>query len=1034
MNIYSSKNRIFRAVKVCVALSGLFWVFRLATSPFLEIERKDVTNIGETKVVVHEWRQDAAKWFPENSWVVSAENHFRDNGRYLFCNNFDLNQADSQINAKPIAMLWQTEDNDIPIRIVADSAALKSSEKLFSGDTGVGTIAAAKLSGNVVIRGPDNLWIKGHSFQFDKESMKLWSSSRIEFRWNTHKGKASSGIEIQLNAGGPEDKIDVTSIRKIQLLGTVIVDYSDPPERRGEEGIELKIRAPFGFVYEVMFKTATFLGQKGLPHSQPLSPPDSVMVYRKTPSGAFDRLICPELEVKFGDNIDIETGKLLDDKPKPMLIQAWGRAVKLESPENELQLIANRIRYFLDKRRLEIETASMSGRDDMLRIKQKDSYLELPPTVSGDPAQISVLHSGDNTIQRVEFIVPPSQQKTGSRPGRITSKVPPRKSKGATNSKMMSLAAEWGESLLIQLAPDGASHIVKLDGGARVSADNMGFGLNAKTIAMKILGTPESEKVTADPNNTDQGSAIKTVSVSSPVKPDTGPKLDLSNLTPDILTAVGDVLLESTQGTGRLRDRLTVEFEQVETPAVDVKSPNKTKKASSNPASSLNRKPKPGDAVSFDADSLKARIHIDPNQEMSFHDVWLTGDVEIERQSLKATEAFTAFGNQLYAMNGLMDQREIQLFGDPARVVSQTGELEGTRIDLKEVGSVESAGSGSIRFISDKGLDGKKLSTPMPIDIYWSNKMEYRKNSAHFAGNIRVSMVDENSQAMEVTCAGLTVHFSEDSGKDSKGDTTGFSAFSTGDAKSKKKAKVESIEFNSKVVVTIDQVTEGISSGRHTATFADLVVNLQSGDFDAIGPGFIESVSPDKEGNLQGAPPATARANSPAQTTQTAFVYMQVEFIGELTGNLHRKEAELTQNVVAIVTPARNVDEEFDLQIVSTDDLPERAGILRAEMLSISSVEQPGLKADSDSLSFSMIARNNARLESRSITARADEIVYDHSKQQFIMKADGEGRVTVNHRSGPRGKFNRFNGKRCEYYRRTNELKGDRINGFEVTE
>ena len=107
---------------------------------------------------------------------------------------------------------------------------------------------------------------------------------------------------------------------------------------------------------------------------------------------------------------------------------------------------------------------------------------------------------------------------------------------------------------------------------------------------------------------------------------------------------------------------------------------------------------------------------------------------------------------------------------------------------------------------------------------------------------------------------------------------------------------------------------------------------------------------------------------------------------------------------------------------------------MRAEVLNVSSIEKPGQDPKDDTVSFSMIARNNARLESRDITARADEIVYDHDKQQFIMKADGEGRVSVSHRSGPRGKYNRFNGKRCEYYLRTHELKGDRIGGFEYTE
>lgn len=1034
MSIYSPKRRFILAVRACVALCGLFWVFRLATSPFLEVERKDVTNIGETKVVVQEWRQDAAKWFPENSWVVGAHNHFRDHGRYVFCNEFDLNQVDSQIEASPIAMLWQTDEDSIPIRMVADSAALKSSEKLLSGNTSIGSITAARLSGNVVIRGPNNLWIKGHSFQFDQESMKLWSGSPIDFRWESHKGKATSGIEIQLIANGAQEKLDVTNISNIQLLGIVTVEYSDPPARRGDSGIDLKIRAPNGFRYNVLEKQAKFMGRSGMVASQPITPSDAVIVLRKTPKGGADHLLCPELVIQLAEEIDTETGKTLVGKLKPLMIRAWGRQVKVESPENELILLANDIRYYLDARKLEVETQSKNGRDDLLRIKQKDSLLTLPPTQHGDPAQIQVLHMPDGTIQRAEFTVPPSQRAPNSRPGRITGKAPSGKLNKSKEDKLLALTAEWGESLLVQLAPDGVSRIVKLDGGARVAEDSLNFGLTAQTIAMKILGTEDPSEA-ADTSS----DVVKTVSVSSIVKPDVkkleadGPEFDFSNLTPDVLTAVGDVMLDSSMGTGRLRDRLTVEFTPVDFETADTAGDGNGKEPSPE-SGALDRKPAPGDSVSFDADTLKAEVRISPDRKMSFHELWLTGDVEVERKSLKVDEAFKAYGNQLHAANGLRDQAEIQLFGDPARVVSSTGKLEGTRIDLKEVGQqADVKGSGSIRFVSPKGLDGKKLTKPMPIDIYWSDRMEVRDKVANFVGNIRVSMVDENSQTVEVTCTGLTVHLSEKVALGARDDADGFAAFSADGTSGKKNAGIESIEFHDKVLVTINQQTDGIPSGRHTATFADLVVNMKSGDFHAIGPGVIESISPDKEGTLQGAPPVTARANSPAQTTETAFVFMQVEFIGELKGNMNRKEAELTQNVVAMVTPARHVDEEVDLQIVSTDDLPERAGILRAEILNISSIEQPGLGPKDDTISFSMIARNNARLESRDITARADEIVYDHAKQQFIMKAEGEGRVSVNHRSGRRGKFNSFNGKRCEYYRRTHELKGDRIGGFEFS-
>jgi hypothetical protein len=157
---------------------------------------------------------------------------------------------------------------------------------------------------------------------------------------------------------------------------------------------------------------------------------------------------------------------------------------------------------------------------------------------------------------------------------------------------------------------------------------------------------------------------------------------------------------------------------------------------------------------------------------------------------------------------------------------------------------------------------------------------------------------------------------------------------------------------------------------------------------------------------------------------------MRTEFIGGLNGNLHRREANLTQNVIALVAPARRVDEKISLQEVPTEQLPERAGLLQAEQLTISAI-QAGATPEN---AFAIVARDNASLESRSLSASADVITYDHLKQQFIIRADDDGTVVVNHRSGPGGKPNRLVGKRFEYYRRTNQLNAAGFGGLKLTE
>lgn len=1017
MNTYSPVRRLSRASVVCVLLVGVYWLYRSSTAAFLEVERNAPREISQPKVSVAEFKRDAAMWFPEKSWVTQAGKHFRHEGRYLFCNRFDLNAARSRIDASPIAILWRSEEEDTPIRLTADSARLSSDSKLLSENTELGEITSADLRGNVIIRGPDNLLIKGHSFRLDQESMKLWSGEPVSFQWQTHSGTAHSGVEIQLVAENDDSGLmAVSGVRRIQLMGLVHCNVVIPPERRGEEDIRLQIIAPNGFDYDVDFKTARFSGSPTSDPNRQLDVDKDVLVKRLLAPKTYDALLCPELVMQFRDRLD-DNG-VPDGQLQLNVVQAWGRKIYFASPTNGLKMVANRLWYYVEERRLEIETAAVHGREDLLRIRQNGTDLTLPPTESGDDPQISVLHDAEGTVQKVTLKVPASRRQAGQRLGSIIS-TGPLPDSSEDSPEPMRLSVEWGEALTMQLAPDGRTRIVRLTGGARVAEQERDFALTARQVAMRLLGE--------DPNQT-----TSTLKPLPEDRPATSPEsdFDLGRMVPQVLVAMGDVELESAEGSGKLREKLTVNFEQLDR---DVVSRDDDEDNPFRLASDSEQTDEPTDTFTFASNTLNARVRIGANRKLQFRDLWLNGDVEIQRVSDDTESRFTATGNQLVASEGLADERTIQLFGDPARVIRPNGQsqLEGTRIDLKDVSRRATVvGNGSIRFMTDKGIDGRLLPEPAPIDIYWSDHMEFRDRSANFVGNIRVTMAEAGAQTVELKCAGLTVHFADDVSLGSRDDDGGFSTFTTSDTGDGRNGRIERIECHNTVTVKIEQFVDGVLNARHFATFADLDANLQTGLFSAVGPGTLESVSPDKDGQLQGAPPVTARANAAAQTTQTAFVYMQVDFIGRLSGNLHHREAELTHNVVALVTPAWRVDERVDLQVVSIDKLPTRAGILRAHRLTIDGLD----RSDSGQTAFSLVARQNARLESRNLTAHADIIVYDHAKQQFIIQAEGDGRVAVSHRTGPEGKFNRLHGKRFEYYRRTKELRSDRINGLDVTE
>ena len=1027
MNIYSPYRRFIGSISAAAALFGLYLVVRVISVQFLDVERTRHEFTQQKTDFLPGYQQDAERWFPGFPWVATASNHFRDNGQFLLCNSLDLMSDGKSVVAKPIAMLWRSnpEDKDeVPVTLVAESAQLNRSVKFLDTNSSLGRITSGTIYGRVRIDGPRGLRITGDLFNLSEDSMMLWSNNRVDFVWEGHTGYSTKGVEIHLHSSGTADAglTSVTDISKVKLLGTVVCNVSMPGRSKGDNAVDVKIQAPGGFSFDVPMKTAKFSGLPRGNSAESLKARDEVWIRQTSSDGNTDHLVCPELKLQFRNEISTVDGSPIEGSMQLEHVIAWGRRVVFLSAKNDLRLYANQLQYFLDERRIDIRNTGTTGDLQQVVVKRADTTLEVP--------HIQIRHDKDGALERVEC--------NGA--GSINSVFEPPSTADATDSateaamadqmnQPLNLNATWFKSMVVQMAPDGLTRMMKLEGNASVAEEIQNFRLSGETIAMRLFSGPADEQKIGDKDKANSDASLSAA------------EFDFANLQPELLTAVGNVSLSSPQGDGVLRDKLTVRFENAEAVA-DTRDDNPIRTVSASDSTNpFSKKASAGaddsekQLISFVSDTLEAVVKVGEKNSMQFQDLWLKGDVEVIRQALDDSEGFTAKGNQLYAKNGLKSQREIQLFGDPARVMRDTGNLEGPRIDFRELdGMALVPGNGRIRFVTDKTLDGKPLAKPMPIDIYWSEHMHFQKRSADFVGNIRVVMDDGVSQSVEILCAGLTVHFAKEIALGPKEQDGSFATIlkdsdRSGNGSAVGNGQIERIECHSKVTVKIAQTLDGVASGRYDVVVADLVVNLQSGDFSATGPGRLESVSPDKEGKLQGTSPAVARANSPAQTSETAFVYTQTEFIGELTGNLQRREARLSQNVVALVAPVRRVDEKIDIRNVPVEDLPENAGILKSEYLTISGIDE----SEDSPQSFALVARQNAGLWSRSISAGADVITYDHSKQQFIMRADGDGQVTVNHRAGSGNRFNQFNGNRFEYYRRTNQLKGDRIRGLDYT-
>ncbi|MEZ6060780.1 MAG: hypothetical protein R3C19_10485 [Planctomycetaceae bacterium] len=1003
----NSDSRFLRSIVVAVLLAGTYAGYSALLSPVLDVARKErrLSRPAAKESLPSGARELAVRWFPADPWVAECGNDLHDGRRFLYYEHSETIDDGYTLKANPVALLWldnQSDRDSVPVTVVAEQARLRTSEKLSVQSSGIGRIVGGVLDGSVRIRGPRNLRIDGDTFSVSENSLTLSSSHPVSFGWEDHTGEASKGVDIALRASRDEDGglMSVSDVSEVRLNGRVTCQILIRARRADEEDIRLEVTAADGFKYHVDSRIGTFHGLHKRSQSSAFRLQDQVLVTRFAKDGTKDQLVCSQLELDFRPEVSPVTGVEISNRLRLERVVAAGEQVVFYSQAQNLTAKMSELTYLVDERRVLMRNTNRDPGDRPLpvEVSQQGSRLLV--------SELQILHASDGHVQRLEC----------RGPGGI---------RHAESVQSGVLAAHWRNALVVQESADQLLRTVTLTGDAGVEQEQDGFELSADEIIMKLRNSPADAAVIS--KQPASGSAA----------------LDLHSLQPEQLTARGRVSLISPDATGTIRDQLTVTFE----PAV-LSSPEDGSAAGTSPGNPLahrSRQPESslgGDsneaAVSFSADMLKATIRHGSDgsadeggrRRMELANVWLTGQVELVRSDTDPGKTFTASGNSLEAANGLHDTRQIRLFGDPASIVTGLRRLDGKRIDVEQnPDTLTVDGSGRLRIVTDRGIDGTVLPRPTPLDIYWSESMSFQGRVAKFVGNIRVVVEDGATQDLELTCAGLKVHFNRDIGlqSDRNGNTIQLTSLSSSPGSdSSPPIEISRIECESVVTVRFDQLVDGAVHARHSARVVDLSVDTETGDCHALGPGWISSTSPDTEGPLQTTTAASARANVPARISDNEFVFVQASFIGELSGNLQQQNATLSQHVRGVFAPVRDINGQITVDTIPTDQLPENVGILRAERLVAAAIP-----AVSDHpASFSLTASENARIESRPFSGNADVITYDHSKQQFILRAEGSASANVRYRDGKSGGYSNTSGQRFVYNRATEHLAFNSISGL----
>ena len=1018
-----------RTILVGIALMTLYLGYSQLTAPWLKIEQKPQHMTASSPAPEHspDFLERAEMWFkedPKNSWVKNANARFGGGSRFMYFQNYELFNDDRSIKVDPIAMLWEEDKSDVPYTLTATSAQLDASTKFKLGTNEFGPISSGQLLGDVRITGPGGLRIEGRTFSVSDNALKVTSSQPVKFWWGEHSGIAQSGAEIDLLQSGDTKKqglMSITDVKQIRLLGRVECDLFFPGKDGHSEAVKLKINAAGGFDFLVATRQATFRGvtnRKVLRDNQ-------VLVERPTISGGLDQLFCSTLTLQFQPAVrEAGAGQKRSTKLQLASIHAEGSRVIFSSPEQELTATMSWLKYKIEERVMELSGGHTlsTGRPEPVQIYQKSSMLTATRVVAA--------HDVHNQIHTIEC----------SGPGRIEQSDLPSAATPAEGAG--SFEAEWTDSSIIRQSPEQRVTLKGLAKISRANTSEIEQGMSLSGDVIEMIGTQAIGTQAIGTQATDTGMPASRL-------PGKKSGLDLSQINPKELTAVGNVVLTHKGVTGHIRKKLTVNFAE---DAAGSDSADKIRTVSQ----SQNRT-EPSEAqgtTEFDCDTAKASINFmrgaDHKAHGSWSDVWLFGEVQIQHSGVKKDSDFAAKGNALSAKSGFSEIGEISLFGDPAVARLATRRVEGPRIDLRESldgktgveREASVAGSGSLWFSNEIGLDGKPSQQPSEVEIYWTDSMTYSDRTASFIGNIRAVMTNNVDHKVELTCASMNIRFIQDMqfqpGNRQKNVLQAASA-PTDEAH----GPIELIECNSKVVVDIKQLKDGVVESRNYAEFSDLTVNMITGVFDATGSGssgIIESTHPNSKDSPRTKPRAVARANTPVSTPTDAFVFVQARFIGSIEGNYKQRFVQLKQHVRGVFGPVRQMGDRIVLDGLNVNELPPNTGSLRCENLSFSQIESGDREGAAQ---FSMVAESNTsdgangthapcHLESIEISGDADRITYDSSKQQFILRADKGRQATVSYRRTPGDAPETLSGQQFEYYRDRNQLRASEITGVQT--
>jgi lipopolysaccharide export system protein LptA len=299
-------------------------------------------------------------------------------------------------------------------------------------------------------------------------------------------------------------------------------------------------------------------------------------------------------------------------------------------------------------------------------------------------------------------------------------------------------------------------------------------------------------------------------------------------------------------------------------------------------------------------------------------------------------------------------------------------------IDARE-NRMWSDGAGTATLLVTRALDGQATATPFPLDLTWQGGLQFDGTTMLFDRDVEVAGADDRMQCDRLL-AKLNTKIEFGAGIDQRA--------------------IDVAEIHCDGGVTINHLTRdtvGVTS-HERVQIASLSINQQTGAIAGAGPGVIRSTRfGDGLAALgAGANSAAPRFVAPPPDAGAKLHYLQVDFLGGLTGNIITRELTFREQVRTVYGPVDSWEQELDGNRPET--LPPESMRLSSDAMRINedpiAVRNAAVAVNGEKPAIGPIqfrADGNVVIEGQEpgrgpFHARADVARYEQAKDTFVLE------------------------------------------------